>query len=553
MATLQQCPTCGKHMDPGARFCPNDGTPLSDTAAGTRTPTGRETQRIKLDLPVVVGNRYKLLELRGGGGMARVYRGIDTTLEREVAVKLINPDLRADPEFDARFQREARIASQLADPHIVVVHDFGIDPEHGPYLVMEYLRGESLRERLSQHGVLPLKAALQLCGQVLLALIHAHEKGIVHRDIKPDNIFLLNQSGVRLHVRVLDFGIARIYRDDDPGRPEPLTEPGAVMGTPRYMSPEQLAGKPVDARSDLYSAALVIHEALTGQLPYVTGKKLTELCLEATPALQELIEHCLKPEPESRPASAIEVYLRLQELGKASGVLLLPPGAMEKLLIARHQAADPTGPYRPADEDVRRSRRRVILGIAAVVALIVIVVGAWAIFKDPAPSAEKATGESLLGIRIGDTREQATKKLDKIAAGPRLKPWGEEPGDAPLYLGHTLRVADIGKDVLDRADVLLSTDERVCLVLVDDVVRAMVVRAPHRASTARGLRMADKVGELFKLYPESADVRDEDVAKTTRRTGRGHIEVRRYDTLGIGFEVLDQKISAITLYPPTMP
>src|SRR5262249_7354674 len=160
------------------------------------------------------------------------------TLERKVAVKLISPELRTETEFDARFQREARIASQLSDPHIVVVHDFGLDPEHGPYLVMELLEGQSLRERLAAQGVLPLKAALQLSGQLMLALIPAHSKGIVHRDIKPDNIFLLNQSGVRLHVRVLDFGIARIYRRDEPGRSETITNPGAVLGTPRYMAPE---------------------------------------------------------------------------------------------------------------------------------------------------------------------------------------------------------------------------------------------------------------------------------------------------------------------------
>ena len=257
----QRCPTCQAELDDTVRFCPNDGTPLSETAlaAAAHTPAGSSSsgrhRTPELKLPVVVGNRYRLTEFRGGGGMAKVYKAIDMTLEREVAVKLINPDLRSEPEFDARFQREARIASQLHDPHIVVVHDFGIDSNLGPFLVMEFLQGQSLRERLQQ-GMLPLKAALQLSGQIVLALIHAHDKGIVHRDIKPDNIFLLNVSGVRLHVRVLDFGIARIYRGDDPNMGT-LTSPGAVLGTPRYMSPEQLAGHPVDARSDLYSTAVV--------------------------------------------------------------------------------------------------------------------------------------------------------------------------------------------------------------------------------------------------------------------------------------------------------
>ena len=145
-----QCPTCKVMLESGVRFCPHDGTPLTETSAQNTvpTPTGAQSRSVEIALPVVVGGRYRLVEMRGGGGMAKVYRAIDVTLEREVAVKLINPELRQDEEFDARFQREARIASQLADPHIVVVHDFGIDPQHGPFLVMEYLQGQSLRERL---------------------------------------------------------------------------------------------------------------------------------------------------------------------------------------------------------------------------------------------------------------------------------------------------------------------------------------------------------------------------------------------------------------------
>ena len=346
-----QCPTCKQMLESGVRFCPHDGTPLSETAAVQHvlTPVARPPAS-DIQLPVLVGNRYRLLEMRGGGGMAKVYRATDITLEREVAVKLINPELRTEPEFDARFQREARIASQLRDPHIVTVHDFGIDATFGPFLVMEYLQGLSLRERLATDGALPLKAGLQISGQIVLALIHAHNQGIIHRDIKPDNIFLVNQSGVRLHVRVLDFGIARIYKSDEPaGRNETLTHPGAVIGTPRYMSPEQLAGQPVDVRSDIYSAALVIHEALTRQLPYVSGKTLCELCPEALPALQALLDQCLKPNPNQRPPSAVEVYLRLQELGKASGILLLPPGALDRLVAARQaESMQPTVAYQPS-------------------------------------------------------------------------------------------------------------------------------------------------------------------------------------------------------------
>src|SRR5262249_19947710 len=153
-------------------------------------------------------------------------------------------------------------------------------------------------------------AALQLGAQLLLALIHAHEKGVVHRDIKPDNVFLLSQSGVRLHVRVLDFGIARIYRKEEtaPGADTArlaamtLTQPGPVLGTPRYMAPEHLAGQPADGRSDLYSAAVVLFEAMTGQLPYTSGRRLRELCPQAAPELEAVIEQCLRPDPDDRPA-----------------------------------------------------------------------------------------------------------------------------------------------------------------------------------------------------------------------------------------------------------
>lgn len=356
----QQCPTCGKWLEESARYCPHDGTPLAETAAQTtKTYPGKTKQQDQgIQLPVLLGDRYELVEYRGGGGMAKVYRALDRNLEREVAVKLINPAYSADPEFEARFQRESRIVSQLSDPHIVVVHDFGIATEHGPFLVMEFLRGQTLRERLQTDGALPLRAGIQLGAQLLLALIHAHDKNVVHRDIKPDNIFILNQSGVRLHVRVLDFGIARILQgdtaDEAANEEQRLTKPGAILGTPRYMSPEQLAGNPLDARTDLYSAAMVIYETLTGRLPTLTGKSLIELLPDAPTALSQLLEHCLKPNPDERPTTAVEVYLRLQELGRASGIVLLPPGAINTLLNARanQQSSNSTVAFQPG------SRRR---------------------------------------------------------------------------------------------------------------------------------------------------------------------------------------------------
>jgi tRNA A-37 threonylcarbamoyl transferase component Bud32 len=547
-----QCPQCKQTMEPGVRFCPNDGTPLTDTAAVPTVATAPNLYAASrtIELPIIVGGRYRLERLLGGGGMAKVYRGVDLTLEREVAVKLINPELRADPEFDARFQREAKIASQLSDPHIIVVHDFGIDPTHGPFLVMELLQGCSLRERLQKEGPLPLKAGLQLSAQLMLALLHAHEKGIVHRDIKPDNIFLLNQSGVRLHVRVLDFGIARIYKRDEPAQGETLTAAGAVLGTPRYMSPEQLAGQPVDARSDLYSAALVIHEAVTGQLPYTSGKKLTELCPEASNVLQDLLDQCLKPSPDDRPPSAVEVYLRLQELGKASGILLLPTGAMDRLVAARHaqQTGNPAAP--PTQRRAVPLPVKFLAGMAALIVLLgVLTLGKYLFFSSSPPPT--AGPETLLGVKVGDPQQQVVDKLGLTKGGP-MNPWRKEP---PAYLGHILQKEDLplSAEELDDLDVQRTSNDRACVLFYKDKVIAVVVHKGYKdkghapARTGGGVALGGTANDLANQYGLDGDRRS--VHTPYSKETKEHAAVLRYNDRGVAFLIEGPEITSIALYP----
>jgi serine/threonine protein kinase len=570
---MNACPTCGKQHDQTVRFCPEDGTPLSETAtaSGTRTPTTTpSTIKMELALPVMVGNRYKLTEVRGGGGMAKVYRAVDQTLEREVAVKLINPELRADPEFDARFQREARIASQLADPHIVVVHDFGIDQAYGPFLVMEFLQGTTLRERLQAQGRLPVNAAIQLWGQTLLALIHAHSKGIVHRDIKPDNLFLLSQSGVRMHLRILDFGIARMLRRGELADAHTLTNPGAVLGTPRYMSPEQLAGQVVDARSDLYSSALVIHEALTGDLPYASSRKLIDSCAEAPLPLQQLIERCLKPTPGERPGSAIEVYRRLQEAGRESGLTeLLPEEVDPTPLLAK--GSEPTVAYVVAK--TRKTRRKLRITLFAGVAVIVLA-SVLGFLRDCLKSDTFATPaqESLLNVKIGFNRDEliAALKEPPEKEQPHGNPW---KGDHAKSLSHVLKPQDVqgDGDSLENLDLLLWSNGEVCALLHDNTVRALVVHKRHLGSTGAGIRIGDSEQELKSRYSLDLDpetkifhFKNDDRSRlgpdglqgvftsgkptnTSKRSTSGM--AYRYNSLGIGFEVVNEKVTAIALYP----
>ncbi|MFL5245398.1 MAG: protein kinase domain-containing protein [Gemmataceae bacterium] len=571
---MTACPTCGKHHEPTVRFCPEDGTPLSETAtaSGMRTPTSpHATLKMELALPVVVGDRYKLTEVRGGGGMAKVYRAVDQTLEREVAVKIINPELRADPEFDLRFQREARIASQLADPHIVVVHDFGIDPAYGPFLVMEFLQGTTLRERLQSQGSLPVNAAVQLWGQLLLALIHAHAKGIVHRDIKPDNLFLLSQSGVRMHLRILDFGIARMLRRGEPVDSHTLTHPGAVLGTPRYMSPEQLAGQVVDARSDLYSSGLVIHEALTGDLPYASSRKLIDSCPQAPVALQQLIEHCLKPSPDERPQNAIEVYRRLQEAGRESGLTELLPDEVDPTPVIP-KGSQSTVSYVVAKTEKGRRHRRIALLAGAGIVVLAGVIGLLHHFLK-SDSFATPDRESLLGVKIGFNRDELIAALREAPEKeqPHGNPW---TGDYQKLLGHILKPKDVqgDGDDLEDLDLLLWSNGEVCALLHANTVKALVVRKRHFGSTGRGIRVGDTETEIKNRYSLDLDpetkifhFKSDDRSShwthplpgvftlgkpggSSKQTTSGM--AYRYNSLGIGFEVVNEKVTAIALYPP---
>lgn len=538
---MPSCPTCGKPFGPDVRFCPDDGTPLTETAASGAIPTLRTAP--PLTLPTLIGGRYRIEELRGGGGMAQVFRGVDTTLERSVAVKLINPSLRADPEFDARFQREARIASQLTDPHIVVVHDFGIDAAHGPFLVMEFLRGQSLRERLKTDGKLPFPAAMQLGAQLLLALVHAHERGVIHRDIKPDNVFLLNQSGVRLLVRILDFGIARIYRADDPIVSSTITQPGAVIGTPRYMAPEQLAGDLADVRTDIYSAAVVLFEAMTGTIPYTSGRTLCELCPEATPELQDLLERCLQPDRRERPANAAEVYLRVHELGKASGALLLSPETLEQISARPApllSSSSDTVTYR-GNPWRRLSGRNKALTVG--VALLTMATAFGLYFGSK--TNRTADVESLAGIKLGDERDAVVARLG-VPAHPGGAAWKTKPS----LFGDLLRPADVYVEN-EPGDLELLTwhDDHIGVLLVQNRVRAVIARAPQSCETARGLRMGDTERRLRQRYEEPTDTDPVHYDTAARKRAIWGM-IYRYAAIGICAEVRDERVTGLALFPP---
>jgi serine/threonine protein kinase len=210
--------------------------------------------------------RYQVLEKIGDGGMGTVYLAEHTTILKKFAIKVLSAELSLREDHVDRFMREARAASMITHPNVVEITDFGMSPDGQPFFVMEYLQGKDLAQVLGEQGPLPWKRARGIMLQVCSALQAAHEQSIVHRDMKPGNVVLVKRGTNSDHVKVLDFGIAKVLSQE--ADPRGLTQSGTVVGTPEYMSPEQGWGQPVDHRGDIYALGVLLYELLTGKIPF---------------------------------------------------------------------------------------------------------------------------------------------------------------------------------------------------------------------------------------------------------------------------------------------
>ena len=306
----------------------------------------------------VIAGRYELKETVGTGGMSTVYCAFDTLLERNVALKILHEQYGGDAEYVERFRREARAVAQLSHPNIVTVIDRG-EEDGKQFIVFELVDGENLKELVERGGPLPVRRVLELGLEVGRALAFAHAQGLIHRDVKPQNV-LLNGDG---RAKVTDFGIVRSL--DAVGQ----TETGTVLGTSHYIAPEQARGERVDAQTDVYSFGVVLHELLTGEVPY-TGDNFLSVAMkhvndpvpsvldtrpDAPIRLASLIERCLAKQPADRPASMDEVVAELEAVQAeldaredGEGTMIMRKPAVVPARPPRQKRQRARGPPRPA-------------------------------------------------------------------------------------------------------------------------------------------------------------------------------------------------------------
>jgi serine/threonine protein kinase len=319
-------------------------------------------REVTATLGQLVDGRYKITAFIGDGGMGSVYRAEHVTIRKPVAIKLLHRQYANESGFADRFEREALAAGRIQHPNCVEVSDFGKLENGTLYLVMELVEGTTLGELLDRHGRLPVPRAVHIARHVLRGLGHAHDVGIIHRDVKPDNIILVDHDGDRDFAKLLDFGIAKLIGEAANEVEADLTQVGTTMGTPKYMPPEQAFGKPVDGRADLYSLSVVLYLMLTGRPPFEAPEVIDLLMMHASrqpppfkdkapghfiaPELEEVVIKGLSKKRENRFASA-EEYLE----------------ALEDALDAHHAYRRGDRPM-PEDEDDPESAARALLAAA---------------------------------------------------------------------------------------------------------------------------------------------------------------------------------------------
>ena len=412
---MKFCPVCGTEYADEIRFCQRDGQTLRAASPGGDL------------VGQVIADRYHISKKLGEGGMGAVYLAEHVKMGRMSAIKVMGTGMSHDPEAISRFNREAANASRINHPNVCAVYDFGETEDGTIYLAMEFVEGRTLSAVLKETGPLPLPRAVGLLRQTADALQSAHDLGIVHRDLKPDNIMIVEAKG-RDVVKVVDFGIAKAAGGE---AGQNVTRTGLVVGTPEYMSPEQLSGDKVDGRSDIYSLALVFYRMITDTLPFLADtaqetmvKRLTDEPIplaQARPdsifpaALQKVMDRALARWPQDRYASAIEFGA---DAARAIGGVTLPATSADteaKTQVVRPSDArgSKTAPIPATRISSPRSPSKISPVMIGVSVVVLALAGGGYVMRDTffggAPNA--AIGDSAINSGMGpDSVEQFSRQ-----------------------------------------------------------------------------------------------------------------------------------------------
>ncbi|WP_371497913.1 protein kinase [Kitasatospora sp. NBC_00374] len=484
-----------------------------------------------------LNGRYELVEILGVGGMATVWRGIDRQLGRQVAVKVLNGGLADDPHFAERFGREARLAAMLVHPRVVMVFDSGVD-QGSPYIVMELVQGRPLSHVVADAGTLPLERAVGVAAAVCEALEAAHGQGLVHRDIKPGNIMITADGGVK----VVDFGIARAG-SSAAGR---LTQNATVLGTAAYLSPEQATAGAVDARADLYAVGCVLVEMLTGAPPFdadtpvaIAYKHVTEYPVpvsvhrpDVPAALDAAVLRLLAKHPDGRPASAGQARAELlaavpgahqadrtgELLGAGAATQVLPPvpaGLLAQpptgppLMAQAPQAAapaprhpgerhtsvlppipfDPPGDHAGGGPPAPNRRPLVIAGAGVAAAAVAVVVAALSLGDSSGGAVAAPVSSSAATQAVPSASPAAPTASPGLGASP--SPSAPASGSPSGKAGPALGIAQL-RAVVAQTRINRDRDRQEELMqILDEAARSVVSRHPDTAEDQ--LRDAQKV------------------------------------------------------------
>jgi serine/threonine protein kinase len=531
--TMRFCPRCGSRYE-HERFCPEDGV-------ATEPLPNSGPQKDAL-IGTVVDGRYRIEQQIGEGGMGVVYKISHVSLNKTLALKLLRGEMAKDPEVVQRFIQEAQSATQIGHENIIDISDFGRLPDGTVYFVMEYLNGHPLNDIIKRGGSIPVSDAVSIIRQIAGALGAAHQRGIVHRDMKPDNVYVVKRGEEANFVKVLDFGIAKVG-----GASNKLTRTGMVFGTPHYMSPEQAAGQSVDARTDIYALGVIMYEMFTGRVPFdadtfmgVLTKHMFEKPEPMTTAgaerqlgaLESITMRALEKKPENRYQSMQEL---IDDLDRVMG------GGRPALRVAPHQPSAIADALEPRSKSEMRLEEQLgggapritvpgmskrpwgLIAGGAVGLSIIVLIAVLALGGDdepaasaappavprapaappppPAPTPSLPTGPAPLPA----PEPQSTVQLDSVPSGAALVMDGAIVGKTPAEFPRPeagLREVELRLDGYQREVVRIAADSPAALSVT---LKKREVKAPVKKPVAAATKKPESRPEPKPRKSEVVD------------------------------------------------